>query len=245
MGALPRGKYEIYSETISVRGPDGFSIDAYRARPETMPISGLVVHPDLMGLRPMFEAMADQLATHGLAVIVVEPFARIPAAERAALDVPGRMALVPTLEDELQLGDLAAAADRLVVDDDCSRVGVLGFCMGGMQALKAAAIDRFDAAVAFYGMLHLPEEWQGPEIHDALETAANVCPTLAIFGGVDKFTPAADIQELRDAWTNRVDCEIVVYPEADHAFVHAEDRPSYRADDAADAWRRALAWVLP
>ena len=44
---------------------------------------------------------------------------------------------------------------------------------------------------------------------------------------------------------DRPDCEIVVYPEADHGFVHAPERPAHRADDAADAWRRVLAFLLP
>jgi carboxymethylenebutenolidase len=74
---------------------------------------------------------------------------------------------------------------------------------------------------------------------------ADVCPTLAIFGGQDGYSPAADIDALRAAWANRPDCQIVVYDEADHGFVHAPERPTHRADDAADAWRRALAFLLP
>ena len=70
-----------------------------------------------------------------------------------------------------------------------------------------------------------------------------MCPTLAIFGGDDPFTPAADIDALRAAWADRPDCEIVVYPDAEHGFVHDPDRPAHRADDAADAWRRVLAFL--
>ena len=57
--------------------------------------------------------------------------------------------------------------------------------------------------------------------------------------------PPADIEALRAAWADRPDCEIVVYPDADHGFVHDPERPAHRADDAADAWRRALAFLLP
>ena len=67
---------------------------------------------------------------------------------------------------------------------------MLGFCMGGMYALKAAATGRFDRAVAFYGMIRVPEGWRGPTtLAEPLDTAADVCPTLAIFGGADPFTP--------------------------------------------------------
>jgi carboxymethylenebutenolidase len=142
----------------------------------------------------------------------------------------------------VQLGDLRIAAELLGRRDGVTTTHVMGFCMGGMQTLKAAASGRFARAVAFYGMVRLPEPWQGGSVDDALATAGEVCPTLAIFGGVDAFTPTDDVDALRAAWEHRTDCEIVVYPDADHAFVHAPDRPVHRADDAADAWARTIAW---
>ena len=97
---------------------------------------------------------------------------------------------------------LSAAADLLVVEDDVPRVSVLGFCMGGHYVFKAAATDRFDAAVAFYGMLRTPEG-----VGAAPATASSrsrsrreMCPTLAFFGTNDPWTPAADIDALRAAW---------------------------------------------
>jgi carboxymethylenebutenolidase len=178
-------------------------------------------------------------------VCAPEPFARAPVEVRAEADPTARMAFVSELDDDLQIGDLEGAGDYLVVHDDVREVAVLGFCMGGMQVLKAAASGRFDRAVAFYGMVRPPEGWVGPKTRLPLDTAADVCPTLAIFGGQDSYTPAADIDALRAAWADRPDCEIVVYPDADHGFVHAPERPAHRADDAADAWRRVLAFLSP
>src|SRR4029077_2462393 len=137
-----------------------------------------------------------------------EPFARFDA---TGADPAARMQLVASMEDELQIGDLERAADHLVVHDDVSDVAILGFCMGGMYALKAAATGRFDRAIAFYGMIRVPEGWQGADLREPLETAADVCPTLAIFGGADAWTPAEDIEALRSAWADRTDCEVVVY----------------------------------
>ena len=153
------------------------------------------------------------------------------------------MDYVSQLDDALQVADLVASADWLAERDGVDRVHVMGFCMGGMQTLKAAATGRFARAVAFYGMVRLPAGWPGPKMRPPLDTVADVCPTLAIFGGEDAMTPADDIEALREAWHGRDDCEIVVYPEAEHGFVHAPERPAHRADDAADAWRRALAWL--
>jgi len=245
MAELTTGSQEVDVEHIVVKGPDGTAVDAIHARPDGMPLAGLVLHPDVMGIRPLFDDLCRRLATHGFAVCCPEPFARAPMEVRAATETEARLGYLAELDDDLQIGDLEAAADYLVVHDDVREVAVMGFCMGGMQTLKAAASGRFDRAVAFYGMIRVPDMWRGPHTHSVLDTAADVCPTLAIFGGIDALVPAADIDALRAAWADRPDCEIVVYPEADHAFVHAPERPVHRADDAADAWRRTLAFLLP
>jgi carboxymethylenebutenolidase len=245
MAELVPGTQEVDVEHIVLRGADGVSVDAIHARPDGMPVAGLVLHPDIAGIRPLFDDLCRRLATHGLAVCAPEPFARAPVEVRADADVSARMGYVAELDDDLQIGDLEIAADYLVVHDDVREVAVLGFCMGGMQVLKAAASGRFDRAVAFYGMIRPPADWVGPKSRLPLDTIGDVCPTLAIFGGMDGYTPTADIDALRAAWADRPDCEIVVYPEADHGFVHVPERPAHRPDDAADAWARVLKFLLP
>jgi carboxymethylenebutenolidase len=219
------------------------TVPVVHARPDGMPVAGIVLHPDIMGIRPLFDDMAQRLASHGFAVAMIEPFARKTEAERAAADVPTRMAWASGLDDDDVLGDLSAAADLLVVDDGVTTVGVLGFCMGGMFTLKGAATERFDRAVSFYGMVRLPAGWEGPNLHAAIDTIADACPTLAIFGSADGMIPPADIDALRDAWAGRTDCEIVVIEGAEHGFAHDPDRPVHRPDDAARLWDRALAWL--
>jgi carboxymethylenebutenolidase len=242
---LETGPYEVDVEHITLKGADGTRVDAVHARPDGFPRSGLVLHPDIMGLRPLFDDLSRRLATHGFAVCAPEPFARAPVDVVSAPDPSARMGYVKDLDDDLQIGDLEIAADFLVIQDDVREVAVMGFCMGGMQVLKAAATGRFDRAVAFYGMIRPPADWIGPNTRLPLDTIADVCPTLAIFGGKDPFTPAADIEALRAAWADRPDCEVVVYDDAEHGFVHAPERDAHRPDDAADAWRRVLAFLQP
>jgi len=243
MAELHEGPHATVLERVTLRGDDGVTVEAIHARPEGVPVAGIALHPDIGGIRPLFDDLCRRLATHGFAVCAPEPFARAPAGVREASDLSVRMAAVGQFDDDLQLGDLDAAADYLVVHDDVARVAVMGFCMGGMQALKAAARDRFDRAVVFYGMIVPPEPMQGPKMRRPLDTASEVVPTLAILGGVDPLIPPADVDALRAAWAERPDCEIVVYPDADHGFLHDPSRPTHRADDAADAWERVLRFL--
>ncbi len=212
---------------------------AYSAVPADgrTPTRGVVVAPDIGGLRPLFETMCQELADdHGWAVCVPEPW---PG--RESLSLEDKLASVGTLHDDAVLGDLVAAAD--VVADalpDGAAVGVMGFCMGGMYTLKAAGTGRFDRAAAFYGMIRIPEQWQGEGQGAPLDavTAEGAAPVLAIIGTSDHWTPAADVDALEDTGA-----EVVRYAGADHGFVHDPSRPAHRADYAADAWRRVVTWL--
>jgi carboxymethylenebutenolidase len=244
MSALEPGPFAAAdAERVELVGVDGATVPAIHAAPREGARRGLVLHPDLMGIRPLFDDLAWRLATHGFAVCSPEPFARAGADVLASADAAPRFAVIPTLDDAIQMGDLVAAADYVVAHDGVTEVAVTGFCMGGMQVLKAAALGRFTRAVMFYGMIAVPTDWAGPRLRDPLAEAAAGCPTLAILGGVDPYTPDADVAALRAVWKARPECEIVVYPEADHGFVHDASRPAHRSDDAADAWRRTLAFL--
>ena len=241
-GALPEGPHAAHVEAISL-DVEGTPISALHARPEGTPLGGLVVVPDLAGLRPLFEDICRRLATHGLAVCAVEPFSRLVNAH-GPLDLETRRARAAELYDDLILEDVAEAADHLAASDHVSGSGVMGFCLGGAYTLKAAATGRFERAVAFYGMIRTPKQWADGGQADALETAASMCPTLAIFGEIDPWVPQEDVEALRAAWAGRPEHKVVVYRAAEHAFVHNPEAPSHRPEDAADAWHRALAFLL-
>jgi carboxymethylenebutenolidase len=201
---------------------------------------GVVLHPDIGGLRPLFDDLCARLATEqGWAVCAPEPF---PGRERLTLEE--RLAAVATIDDTEHVGDLLAAADLLTSKHGVERTAVIGFCMGGMYAFKAAGTGRFARAVAFYGMIRVPAQWQGGgendhgEPLDALRLP-NACPTLAIIGGKDVWTPPEDVAALK-ALPN---VTVAEYPEAEHGFAHDPDRPAHRTDDAADAWRRAIEFL--
>lgn len=203
------------------------------AEPAGEATRGVVVAPDVGGLRTDFDVLCARLASdYGWAVLAPEPYAG-----RESLAVEERLAAAESLVDQKQIGDLLAAADRL----GCDRTAVLGFCMGGMYALKASGTGRFDRVVSFYGMIRVPEAWRGPGQGEPLVELAKPgrAPVLAIIGGQDRWTPPADVDDLRKL----PDVEVVVYPDAEHGFVHVPSRPSHRPDDAADAWRRTAEFL--
>jgi carboxymethylenebutenolidase len=201
------------------------------ALPEGTPLRGVALAPDLMGLRPLFGDLCARLAAEqGWAVCAPEPF---PGREDLPLEE--RRAAAAEQKDDDRIGDLVAAADYLG-SQGCERVAVMGFCMGGMYALKASGTGRFDRAVAFYGMIRVPADWRGSGQGEPLDLiGGSTTPVLAIIGGRDPYTPPTDVEALR-AVGDRITA--VVYPEAEHGFVHDPSRPAHRADDAADAWRR-------
>jgi carboxymethylenebutenolidase len=203
------------------------------ARPDRRSDLGVALHPDIGGLRPLIDDLCARLASeHGWTVCAPEPF---PG--RESLPIEARLDAVAELDDRVQLGALREAAQAT----DCDRVAVIGFCMGGMYALKAAGTGDFARAVSFYGMIRVPEQWRGGghvEPLDALRRP-EACPVLAIIGDADPWTPPDDVAAL-DALVN---VTVVRYPGADHGFVHDPDRPAHRPDDAADAWGRAVAFL--
>jgi carboxymethylenebutenolidase len=202
------------------------------------PSRGLVVVPDLWGLRPLFDDLCAELSRRtGWSVIAVEPFPGedLPGAD-AEDGFARRSEALTRADDAAQLADLRVAADLTGAD----RVGVMGFCMGGMYALKAAATGRFDRAVSFYGMVRLPENWKGAGQGEPLEAVARrgACGVLELVGTADTFVPVEDIDALEAAGA-----QVVRYEGAEHGFVHDASRPAHRPDDAADAWRRALEFL--
>ena len=194
---------------------------------------GLVITPDIFGLRPLFDDMAERLATEwGMTTCVVEPF---PGRDLGP-DLEPRFAAAAELDDDLHLRDLLEGADAV----GCDRIGLMGFCMGGMYCFKSARSERFARIASFYGMIKLPEAWKGPGQREPLEylRAGDPGRVLAIIGDLDTFTPAPDVEDLIATGAH-----VVRYPDAEHGFAHAPERPAHRPVDAADAFARAGDWL--
>ena len=195
--------------------------------------TGLVIIPDIWGMRPLFDDMALRLSRGWqVSVAVVEPFP-----ERVGMTIEERFAAVPNLDDARLLGDLELAAKRLGKKHSV----LMGFCMGGMYCHKASTLPCFEKIASFYGIIVLPDNWKGSGQREPIQCLASGEPekVLAIIGGQDTWTPRLDVEKLVDL---RV--KVALYPEAEHGFVHDASRPAHRPADAANAMAKARDWLL-
>ena len=194
---------------------------------------GLVVIPDVMGLRPLFYDMVKHLATEW--DVTVCSFELYPGLEHFGAEE--RLGAASRLEDALVIGDAIEAAD--VIQSD--KVAILGFCMGGMYTLKAVSSRRFSKHCSFYGMIRVPEAWKSvtqTEPISCLEKG-DVDSVLAIVGSNDTWTPKEDVDLLKSTGVT-----VASYEGANHGFVHDPSRSAHRPLDAKDAWKKAKNWIL-
>jgi carboxymethylenebutenolidase len=192
------------------------------------PKAGIVLVPDIMGLRPLFEEHCARISKEWkVSVCAPELF---PGMEKLNLDQ--RMKKVKAFNDEQKVDDILAAAQRT----GCDTVHVIGFCMGGMYTLKAAANERFTKAVSFYGMVRVPKQWKGKGQGEPLELLADrgAANVMSIIGTKDPWVSVDDGKELE-----ALGATVVVYRGAEHGFIHDPERPAHRPKDATDAWARA------
>jgi carboxymethylenebutenolidase len=203
------------------------------------PNAGVIVIPDVWGLSPHYEGIARKLAAAGHAALAIDLYTRGESPEKFG---PARVTeFIQALPDRQVLGDVQAAIDFLAAHPAVRgrRVGITGFCMGGMYAFLAACRCRgLSAAAPWYGMLRASAlDANKPEhVLDAIRALG--VPTLALFGAEDALIPLSDVEELR-ARAGRA-LETVVYPGAGHAFNNDTRPDAFRPEASADAWRRVL-----
>ena len=148
------------------------------------------------------------------------------------------------IPDRRIVGDLRAACDYLRERPDvrADRLGAVGFCMGGAWALLLACHEPIQAAADFYGRVRYPELTEAKPRHPVDYVPGLRCPLLGIFAGADAGIPVEHARELeRIARQNGKTVDLHVYPDAPHAFFN-DQRESYRAPEALDAWKRTLGW---
>lgn len=207
---------------------------------------GLVLIPDIFGLRPLIDETLTQLAQNKIATIAVEPFSHM-SENPSQISREEKLTRIKDQDDNLQCADILAAGQILKTQHGCKRVSLIGFCIGGMYAFKCAGTGWFDSVVSCYGMISLPDDWRGPGQREPIDylQMESCSQTLAIIGGQDHgFAKADDVDTLRNVLNNEhhqsVGSSLMIFEKAGHAFMHDPQREEHRPVDAQQAWKLAL-----
>jgi carboxymethylenebutenolidase len=219
---------------ISLQAADGFSVPAYVAQPQGKPRGAIVVVQEIFGVNSHIRSVADRFAVEGYLAVAPSTFERVkPGVELGytEADMNAGFALktaVDALPGAGVLQDIQAAIDH-AAQAGGGKVGIVGFCWGGLLTWRAACLLKgLSAAVVYYG--------GGITAEDEIARQPQ-CPVLAHFGDQDHWIPMEGIQVFGKA---HPEVEVHVYP-ANHGF-NCDQRGSYNEAAANLARARSLAF---
>ena len=214
---------------------NGGTASGYLASPATGKGPGVIVIQEWWGLIPHVKGVADMFAREGFNALAPD-FYHGKAAQIGEPDKAQK--LMMELSSEQAAKDARGAAQFLASHPKTSskKIGVIGFCMGGMLALMTGTVasDVVGAVVDCYGV--------PPQKKPDYSKLKGV-PVLGIFGGKDEHVMHALPDLEADLKAAGVPFEKVMYPNADHAFLNEQRADAYRPDDARDAWPKIISFL--
>ncbi len=220
------------------------AIPGYRAMPaEGEPFPLVLVVQEIFGVHEHIQDICRRFAKLGYVAVAPEMFYRQGDVSQLS-SIDEIRPIVAQVPDAQVMADLDATIAWAVESSqaDPERIGITGFCWGGrITWLYAAHNPEIEAGVAWYGRLVGNENELTPQ-HPVDIGAQLTVPVLGLYGGEDTGIPLKTVEQMRaELQKGETASEIVVYPEAPHAF-HADYRQSYRKEAAEDGWQRLLAW---
>lgn len=246
---IPANAADVMTSHVTIKTPDG-EADCFFAHPASGKVPGFIIWPDIIGLRPAFEAMGKRLAQSGHGVLVVNPYYRsakapVVASGASFSDPAVRETLMPlarSLSSETTRTDTKAFAAFLdaqeSVDTD-KGIGVSGYCMGGSMAFLSGVTmpERFNAVATFHGGRLVTDAETSPHLQVG-QTKADYL--VAIASNDDERAPG-DKDALKAAFgAAGLKAEVEVYEGALHGWCPPDSRV-YNEAQAEHAWARLLA----
>ena len=219
----------------SLKSADGFTVSAYVAQPEGTPRAAIVVLQEIFGVNSHIRSIADRFAAEGYLAVAPATFDRVKTGVELGYteaDMNAGFALktaVDALPGAGVLQDIQAAIDH-AAELSGGKVGIIGFCWGGLLTWKSAALLKgLSAAVPYYG---------GGMTGEAEIARQPQCPVMAHFGDQDHWIPMEGIEAFQKA---HPEVAVHVYP-ANHGF-NCDQRASYNEAAAKLARERTLAFL--
>jgi len=239
------GAVAVTESEVTIKTPDG-TADCYFVHPASGTAPGVLVWPDIFGLRPAFRQMGKRLAESGYAVLVVNPFYRVkkaPTAENgAATPIQQLMPLAQALNETTHMADAKAFVEWLDQQAPVAKnrkIGTQGYCMGGPMALRTSAAmpDRVGAVASFHGGGLVAPTPNSPHLQ-ASKTKAQFL--ICIAANDDQRAPT-DKDVLKETFSKAgLPAEIEVYANAAHGWC-PPDSSVYNEPQAEKAWSRLIA----
>ncbi len=229
---------------VNVTTPDG-TADCYFVHPASGTAPGVLMWPDIFGLRPAFRQMGKRLAESGYSVLVVNPFYRTKKAPTAdagsATPIQQLMPLAQALNEGTHMTDAKAFIAWLDTQSSVAKnrkMGTQGYCMGGPIAFRTAAAvpDRVGAVASFHGGGLVTDKPNSPHLEAAKSKAQFL---VAIAANDDQRSPN-DKTVLKETFAKaNLSAEIEVYADAAHGWCPPDSRV-YNEPQAEKAWGRLL-----
>ncbi|MCS6802145.1 MAG: dienelactone hydrolase family protein [Chloroflexota bacterium] len=195
---------------------------------------GVVLIQEWWGIEPHVLELAHKLAAAGFVVFVPDHYHGRVATEP---DEAGKEMMLLFENMQRAIKEIGASIEYLRGLDNVApkKIGVMGFCMGGLLTYKAAETfgDQIGAAVPVYGVNYQP----------TVEEVAKVsAPILAIYGAQDPFVPREQIERVEQVYKQAgKDIRISIYP-AGHAFINP-DHGNLHPESAEKAWNEAVSFL--
>jgi carboxymethylenebutenolidase len=207
---------------------NGRTTRGYLAKPASGNGAGVLVIQEWWGLVPHIKDVCDRFAAEGFTALAPDMYHGETASEP---DTAGKLFMALNIGQAEK--DLSGAARYLAGHSSTSKIGAVGFCMGGQLALFAGCLDKnIGAVVDFYG-IH-------PNVHPDYARLSG--PVLGLFAEKDAFVTPETARGVEAAIKKAGKAvEIHIYPGVDHAFFNDTNTAAYDKPAAEDAWRRTLA----
>lgn len=210
---------------IEITAEDGGRFRGYLALPEKGSGPGIILCQEIFGINKYIRDVADYYAEEGYIVLAPDLFWRMERDVDLSYDPASWQKAFGFFQkfDVMQgVADIRAGVNHLRSMAQCKgKVGALGFCLGGKLAYLSAALAGVDCAVSYYGV----------GIEERLDLEKKIkCPLVLHIAEKDQYVPPAAQQKIKEAFGNRPDVEVYIYPGMDHAFARPEgdhyDKPA-------------------